>query len=149
MNFNKLSSSAKIAVQNNFANVPKDANGMMSAFVSVSNNVDAELLLLGAISSAIGNQGNATFIIKFSPSNLAQITEINGVNYIDFGNPTSTLQTNMSNPMNMGITQQQPSMNQTKSTTSNTGNWVSNNKGLVVILGLVAVLGFMKYKKMI
>jgi len=54
------------------------------------------------------------------------------------------------NPSMQTPSMQTPSpINQTRSETGNTANWVSNNKGLVVILGVVAVLGFMKYKKMI
>jgi len=150
MNFNKLSTSAMFAVQNNFAGVPTYPNGMIGALVSVNKNVDNELLSLGAISSPKGNQGNAVFTISFLPSNLAQIQAIDGVTSIDFGAPlANTLGLDMPNPMNTPIIQQQPFINQTRSATGNTANWVSNNKGLVVILGVVAVLGFMKYKKMI
>jgi hypothetical protein len=154
MDFNKLSTSAMFAVQNNFAGVPTYPNGMIGALVSVNKNVDNELLSLGAISSPKGNQGSAVFTISFLPSNLAQIQAIDGVTSIDFGAPSvNTLggigTLDMPNSMQTPFMQTPSPINQIRSATGNTGNWLSNNKGLVVILGVVAVLGFMKYKKMI
>lgn len=139
---NKLSISTRTALQNNFADLPKDNNGRVSAFLKVSKNVDSQLTALGVWISPKSNPNALLFTIAFPPSSIGQLTEIDGVEYVDVGDKVSI----KNDVVNTGSGN---SSTNNPSTGSNKFVWTPMKKVVAGALAIGAVLGMLKLAKVI
>jgi len=141
---NKLSPSTRIALQNNFADLRKDNSGRVSAFVKVNKNVDEQLKAIGIWINPKSNPNVPLFTIAFPPSSFGQLTDIDGVEYIDVGSAVSQkeIPANLSKPFF-----DKPTTNNTDKQ-ANTQKVLTTKNIVLSVLAIGVILGLLKWQKL-
>ena len=106
MDLTKLSSSAKMDVNNGFLTSLRN-DGKIGALIKTTSNISSELNNLGVFIQGGEFKMGGINSISFFPEILSDLTEIKGIVYIDFGGqqeiPIPQLNTSFSNPIKRSI----------------------------------------------